>query len=126
MAAHRWTLPVQTGAAMQFTIRADGAERRDDGTHPGSHRYSYPAAYRTGTSAAVGVAFGKFLGVVLPAVSQGNWILHVGSGNIGLNTASLAAIAIITLLTFTDTRGVKLGAAVQNVFTSAKVLALLG
>ena len=81
---------------------------------------------QTGTIAAVGVAFGKFLGVFFPAVSQSRWIWHVGSGNIGLNTANLAAIAVITLLTFTNTQGVKLGAAVQNVFTSAKVLALLG
>jgi APA family basic amino acid/polyamine antiporter len=81
---------------------------------------------QTGTIAAVGVAFGKFLGVFFPGVSQSRWIWHVGSGNIGLNTANLAAIAIITLLTFANTRGVKLGAAVQNVFTSAKVLALLG
>lgn len=81
---------------------------------------------QTGTIAAVGVAFGKFLGVFFPAVSQRHWLWHVGSGNIGLNTANLAAIAVITLLTFTNTQGVKLGAAVQNVFTSAKVLALLG
>ena len=81
---------------------------------------------QTGTIAAVGVAFGKFLGVFFPAVSQSHWLWHVGSSNIGLNTANLAAIAIVTLLTFTNTRGVKLGAAVQNVFTSAKVLALLG
>ncbi len=81
---------------------------------------------QTGTIAAVGVAFGKFLGVFFPSVSQSHWLWHVGSGNIGLNTANLAAIAVITLLTFTNTQGVKLGAAVQNVFTSAKVLALLG
>jgi APA family basic amino acid/polyamine antiporter len=81
---------------------------------------------QTGTIAAVGVAFGKFLGVFFPRVSQTNWIVHIGSGNIGLSTANLAAIAVITLLTFANTRGVKLGAAVQNVFTSAKVLALLG
>jgi APA family basic amino acid/polyamine antiporter len=80
---------------------------------------------QTGTIAAVGVAFGKFLGVFFPSVSASHWIWHMGSGNIGLNTANLAAIAIITLLTFANTRGVKLGAAVQNVFTSAKVLALL-
>ena len=79
---------------------------------------------QTGTIAAVGVAFGKFLGVFFPSVSQTNWIVHVGSGNIGLSTANLAAIVIITLLTFTNTLGVKLGAAVQNVFTSAKVLSL--
>jgi APA family basic amino acid/polyamine antiporter len=80
---------------------------------------------QTGTVAAVGVAFGKFLGVFFPSVSQSNWIVHIGSGNIGLSTANLAAIVIIVLLTFTNTRGVKAGAAVQNVFTSAKVLALL-
>jgi basic amino acid/polyamine antiporter, APA family len=81
---------------------------------------------QTGTIAAVGVAFGKFLGVFFPGVSASHWLWHIGSGNIGLNTANFAAIAIITLLTFTNTRGVKLGAAVQNVFTSAKVVALLG
>jgi basic amino acid/polyamine antiporter, APA family len=58
---------------------------------------------QTGTIAAVGVAFGK---------------------DIGLNTANLAAIVVITLLTLLNTMGVKMGSAVQNVFTSAKVLAL--
>jgi basic amino acid/polyamine antiporter, APA family len=81
---------------------------------------------QSGTIAAVGVAFGKFLGVFFPSVSQTNWILRVGSGNVGLNTANLAAVLVIVLLTYTNTRGVKTGAAVQNVFTSAKVLALLG
>jgi APA family basic amino acid/polyamine antiporter len=81
---------------------------------------------QTGTIAAVGVAFGKFLGVFFPSVSQTHWLWHVGSGNIGLSTANLAAIVVIVLLTWTNTRGVRLGAAVQNVFTSAKVLALLG
>jgi APA family basic amino acid/polyamine antiporter len=93
---------------------------------------------QTGTIAAVGVAFGKFLGVFFPSVSAQNWLWHIGHvpaipigpillGNmdIGLNTANLAAIAIITLLTLLNTFGVKLGSSVQNVFTSAKVLALL-
>jgi APA family basic amino acid/polyamine antiporter len=92
---------------------------------------------QTGTIAAVGVAFGKFLGVFFPSVSASNWIWHIGHvpawhvgpmvlGNmdIGLNTANLSAIAVITLLTVLNTMGVKMGAAVQNVFTSAKVLAL--
>jgi len=81
---------------------------------------------QTGTVAAVGVAFAKFLGVFFPGVSQTNWIWHVGSGNVGLSTAGLVAICVLVLLTWTNTRGIKLGAAVQNVFTSAKVLALLG
>src|SRR6201994_2866433 len=81
---------------------------------------------QTGTIAAVGVAFGKFLGVFFPSISQTNWIVHVGSGNVGLSTANLVGILVIVLLTFTNTRGVKTGAAVQNVFTTTKVLALLG
>src|ERR1700709_1261236 len=94
---------------------------------------------QTGTIAAVGVAFGKFLGVFFPAVSAQRWLWHIGHvpawhvgpmvlGNmeIGLNTANLSAIVVITLLTFSNPLGVKLGAAVQNLFTSAKVLALFG
>jgi len=81
---------------------------------------------QTGTIAAVGVAFGKFLGVFFPSISANRWLFHINGTNIGLNTANLAAIAVITLLTFTNTRGLKLGAAVQNVFTTAKVAALLG
>ena len=93
---------------------------------PAVYGWTLFAVIQTGTIAAVGVAFGKFLGVFFPSVSQTNWIWHVGSGNVGLSTANLTAIVVITLLTFTNTRGIKLGAAVQNVFTSAKVLALLG
>ena len=81
---------------------------------------------QTGTVAAVGVAFGKFLGVFIPGVSKSNWIWHYGTGNIGLNTANLVAIVVITLLTLLNTFGVKFGALVQNIFTSAKVLALAG
>ncbi|HEY4379916.1 MAG TPA: amino acid permease [Acidobacteriaceae bacterium] len=93
---------------------------------------------QTGTIAAVGVAFGKFLGVFFPGVSATHWLLHIGHvppiplgpmvlGNmdIGLNTQNLAAIVIITLLTLLNTFGLKMGSAVQNVFTSAKVLALM-
>jgi basic amino acid/polyamine antiporter, APA family len=92
---------------------------------------------QTGTVAAVGVAFGKFLGVFFPSVSGSNWIWHIGHvpalqvgpmllGNmdIGLNTANLTAIIVLTLLTALNSLGVKMGSAVQNVFTSAKVLAL--
>jgi APA family basic amino acid/polyamine antiporter len=92
---------------------------------------------QTGTIAAVGVAFGKFLGVFFPSVSAEKWLWHIGHvpawhvgpmvlGNmeIGLNTANLSAIVVITLLTLLNMLGVRMGAAVQNVFTSAKVLAL--
>ena len=94
---------------------------------------------QTGTIAAVAVAFGKFLGVFFPSVSSTNWIWHIGHvpawhvgpmvlGNmdIGLSTANLAGIVIILLLAVVNIFGVKLGALVQNIFTTAKTVALLG
>ena len=94
---------------------------------------------QTGTIAAVAVAFGKFLGVFFPGVSTSHWLWHIGHvpawrvgpmvlGNmdIGVNTANLAGIVVVVLLTFINVFGVRLGALVQNVFTTAKAAALLG
>jgi len=81
---------------------------------------------QTGTAAAVGVSFGKFLGVYFPAISAKHWLWHPGVGAVGLNTANLVAICILTVLTVLNTFGVKLGSLVQNVFTVAKVAALAG
>jgi APA family basic amino acid/polyamine antiporter len=81
---------------------------------------------QTGTSAAVGVSFGKFLGVYFPAISAKHWLWHPGVGAVGLNTANLVAICVLTFLTVLNTFGVKLGSLVQNVFTVAKISALLG
>ncbi len=94
---------------------------------------------QTGTIAAVGVAFGKFLGIFVPAVSSSHWLIHIahvppvrvgamvlGNMDVGLSTQNLTAIVIIVLLSVVNIFGVKLGAAVQNVFTIAKTAALLG
>src|SRR5215472_12596059 len=94
---------------------------------------------QTGTAAAVGVAFGKFLGYFFPSISAMHWILgpvHVGVwrpfgielGNMdmGLNTQNLAGIVVVIFLTILNIFGLKLGATVQNVFTIAKVSALAG
>jgi basic amino acid/polyamine antiporter, APA family len=94
---------------------------------------------QTGTIAAVGVAFGKFLGVFFPSVSSSHWILHfwkvppirlgpmvLGNMDVGLNTQNLVAIMLVIFLSVVNIFGVRLGAAIQNVFTFAKVSALLG
>jgi APA family basic amino acid/polyamine antiporter len=85
------------------------------------------------------VAFGKFLGVFFPSVSSSHWILHfwkvppirlgpmvLGNMDVGLNTQNLVAIILVIFLSVVNIFGVKLGAAIQNVFTFAKVSALLG
>jgi basic amino acid/polyamine antiporter, APA family len=79
---------------------------------------------QTGTIAAVAVAFAKYAGVFVPWISAENHLL--GSGKIGLTTQQLVAILIIVFLTWLNTRGIRTGAAVQNVFTFAKIAALLG
>ncbi|HEU0123017.1 MAG TPA: amino acid permease [Bryobacteraceae bacterium] len=75
---------------------------------------------QTGTIAAVAVAFAKFLGVFVPWVAASNKLLPFFSSQ------QLVAITLIALLTWVNTRGVRTGAAVQNVFTVAKTGALLG
>ncbi|MBI3928365.1 MAG: amino acid permease [Armatimonadetes bacterium] len=84
---------------------------------------------QTGTIAAVSVAFAKFLGVFVPAVSADHWILGpllLWGFKLGLNTQNLVAIGVVTVLTLVNIRGVKTGALVQNIFTIAKTAALLG
>jgi APA family basic amino acid/polyamine antiporter len=44
---------------------------------------------------------------------------------VSLSTQQLVAILIIVLLTFVNTRGLRLGKLIQNVFTSAKTLSLM-
>ena len=79
---------------------------------------------QTGTIAAVAVAFAKYSGVFFPWISAKSYL--IGSGRIGLTTQQLLAIALIVFLTWSNTRGIRTGARVQNVFTFAKVAALLG
>jgi basic amino acid/polyamine antiporter, APA family len=92
---------------------------------------------QTGTVAAVGVAFGKFLGYFFPSIAADNWIWHIakvppipigpmvlGNMDVGLNTQNLCGIVIVIFLSVLNIFGLKLGAAVQNLFTIAKVSAL--
>ena len=85
---------------------------------------------QTGTIAAVAVGFARYLGVIFPAISPKTWIippLNFSSGYaISLSVQQLVAVLMIIFLTFLNTRGVKLGKWIQNVFTSAKILSLLG
>ena len=84
---------------------------------------------QTGTIAAVAVAFARFLGVFAPSISPTHWVIPpiILSRNyaISLSTQQLVAILVIVFLTFVNTRGLRLGKLIQNVFTSAKTLSLL-
>ncbi len=82
---------------------------------------------QTGTIAAVAVAFANFTGVMLPSVSSSRHIIEpvrLGNYALSLSTQQAIAIATILLLTFLNSRGLRLGKAIQNSFTVAKTAAL--
>ena len=84
----------------------------------------------TGTIAAVAVAFARFSGVLWPLISEDNYLIapvHISSHYaVSLSSAQALAIAVIGLLTFGNTLGLRYGKLVQNGFTVAKTAALGG
>jgi len=77
-----------------------------------------------GTIAAVAVAFAKFSGVLFPWISEKNILFYLGP--LKVNSTMIIAIAMISFLTWVNTKGIVTGKTIQNIFTSTKVLALLG
>jgi basic amino acid/polyamine antiporter, APA family len=85
---------------------------------------------QTGTIAAVAVAFARFLGVLVPSISPTAWIIAplriTDKYAVSLSRQQLIGVGLILFLTVANTRGLRLGKLIQNVFTSAKTLALIG
>ncbi|MEJ8756109.1 amino acid permease [Pontibacter sp. H259] len=79
---------------------------------------------QTGIIAAVGVAFARFTGVLFPWFSETNVLFSVGAFN--FTTVQLLAIISIVFLTYINSRGVKSGKLIQNIFGSTKLIALFG
>jgi len=84
---------------------------------------------QTGTIAAVAVAFARFLGVLVPAISPIGWVvppIDISRGYaVSVSTQQLVAMALVVGLTVLSTRGIRLGKLIQNSFTSVKTLSLL-
>jgi APA family basic amino acid/polyamine antiporter len=85
---------------------------------------------QTGTIAAVAVGFARYLGVLFPAISPTTWVvapMALGAKlAISLSVQQLVGVLMIVLITFLNTLGVRLGKLIQNIFTSAKTLSLVG
>lgn len=77
-----------------------------------------------GSIAAIAVAFAKFSGVLLPWISEKNILLNIGSLKVSSNV--IVGMSTIVFLTWLNTRGIVTGKTVQNIFSSTKVLALVG
>lgn len=78
----------------------------------------------TGTIAAVAMAFAKFMGVLVPWFSETNSLLEIGF--VRINTVNLLAILMILVLTYNNMTGIRNAKWVQNIFTTIKVVLLLG
>ncbi len=87
---------------------------------------------QTGTIAAVAVAFGRFLGVLWPAMTPDRfaWFPHHdfvtsgGSIDAGLSPQRLIALISIWILTWVNLRGIREGKLVQTTLTIVKTGAL--
>jgi APA family basic amino acid/polyamine antiporter len=84
--------------------------------------WSFFAVIQTGTIAAVGVAFGKFIGYLAPSLGDENILFTAGRYHI--SAAQVVGICTIVFLTYVNTRGVKSGKWIQLLFTLAKVGAM--
>lgn len=86
--------------------------------------WSFFTVIQTATIAAVGVAFSKFAAYIIPAVSEKNTLLDLGF--IQVSAAQVMAIALIALLSFINSKGIKNGTIIQTIFTTTKLLSLFG
>jgi APA family basic amino acid/polyamine antiporter len=86
--------------------------------------WSFFAVIQTGTIAAVGVAFSKFMAYIVPQVSEDIILLDLGL--LKISPAQIISIVIIVLLTYINSRGIQGGKAIQSTFTVTKILSLFG
>jgi APA family basic amino acid/polyamine antiporter len=84
---------------------------------------------QSGTIAAVAVAFARYTGYLFPWFSETRYLvppIHISEGYaLSLSTVQLLGLALIALLTWTNTRGLDWGKVIQNVFTTTKTGALI-
>jgi APA family basic amino acid/polyamine antiporter len=85
---------------------------------------------QTGTVAAVGIGFARYLGTLWPRISESSYLIppiHITSTYaVSLSTAQLVGVLLLVLLTWSNASGIRYGKVIQNTFTSAKLTALLG
>lgn len=87
---------------------------------------------KAGSAAAIAMAFATYLGYFIPALSPENHFFHTQipifgyAFDVHFGWVQLTAIATIALVTWINVRGVKFGGLVMDIFTTAKVVALIG
>lgn len=75
-----------------------------------------------GTIAAISVAFAKFTGLLIPAISSHHMLFQLGV--IHFSTQQLFGILTILALTYINSCGIEYGIITQNLFTVTKLLSI--
>jgi len=88
--------------------------------------WSFFAVIQTATIAAVGVAFSKFAGYFFNILELDDKNLIASIGAFKIYPAQLVSIILIIILTYSNTRGIKQGKIIQNLFTVTKLASLFG
>jgi len=86
--------------------------------------WSLFAVIQTGTIAAVGVSFVKFLAYLVPQVNEDLIFIQIGTFHV--SPAQVLSIVLLIFITFINTKGVKIGKIIQTVFTTTKILSIGG
>ena len=86
--------------------------------------WTFLIVIQTATIAAVCIAVGKFLGILLPLVSSDAYVIDVPF--LHISTQQLVALIICIILTYINSKGIKYGVITQNIFTVTKVLSIVG
>jgi APA family basic amino acid/polyamine antiporter len=93
------------------------------------YSWTFLLVIQAGSIAAVAVAFARFSGVLIPGLSESDYIIkpiHISQGYaLSLSTAQAVALVMIAVLTVTNMCGLEYGKIIQNLFTVAKTAALI-
>jgi APA family basic amino acid/polyamine antiporter len=85
---------------------------------------------QTGTIAASSVGFARYLGVLVPFISESRYLITpiriLPNYALSLSTAQVVSLILVAFVTWTNSRGLKYGKGMQNVFTTMKIGTLIG
>src|SRR5712675_2048194 len=85
---------------------------------------------QTGTIAASSVRFARYLAVLVPSISENHYriapIRILPRYALSLSTAQVVSLSLVAFVTWTNSRGLKYGKGMQNVFTTMKIGTLVG
>jgi len=78
---------------------------------------------QTGTLAAVNIAMAKFLGLIFPSISSSVKLIEIGGYSLSIQ--QIFAVLMVLFITFINSRGIKEGVLVQNIFTLTKIVSII-